>query len=105
MCIDLLQYFFVFYNVKEPHRYKLLTTLYEEPTVVAKGQVWPTIPGATIHGGEIREGYMRVSVDYLEQGLEGVPIPVPTEMSRLLMHVHGSYTLWPKHSIILEQVK
>ena len=24
---------------------------------------------------------MRVSVDYLEQGYEGVPIPVPTEMS------------------------
>ena len=48
---------------------------------------------------------MRVSVDYLEQRYEGVPIPVPTEMSRLLMHVHGSYTLWPKHSIILEQVK
>lgn len=46
---------------------------------------------------------MRVSVDFIEQGLEGVPIPVPSEMLRLLKHIHGSYTLWPKHSIILEQ--
>ena len=48
---------------------------------------------------------MRVSVDWVEQGLEGVPIPVPSEQSRLLKHVHGSCTQWPKHSIILEQVK
>jgi hypothetical protein len=48
---------------------------------------------------------MKVSVDRIEQGLEGVPIPVPSEMLRLLKDVHGSYTLWPKHSIILEQVK
>lgn len=75
------------------------------PSVVATGQVYPYIPDATSHFEVIMEGCMRVQVDRVLDGFTGLPLPVPGPYLKLLGDAHGSFTQWPKSSIILEEVK
>ena len=95
------------YNVNEPRCCNLLKSVYEGqgPSIVATGQVYPYIPDATSHFEVILEGCIRVQVDRVMDGFTGLPLPVPGPYLKTLGDAHGSFTQWPKSSIILEEVK
>ncbi|XP_078159059.1 uncharacterized protein LOC144554617 isoform X1 [Carex rostrata] len=60
-------------------------------------------PHATSHCEEIKEGYIRVSVDKVIRDYMGCPLPVSTIYVKNLDHAVGNFVKWPKKGIMLDE--
>ena len=77
------------YNVKKAERCKLLKLIGVEWNIVAKGMVLPSTPHATSHCEEIRDGYIRVSIDEIIDGYQQLPLPAPGRYHKTLENAQG----------------
>ena len=92
----------VLFYIKKSKRCKLL--IYcdpDEPTVVAQGTIMANTSHAPSHCEEIKEGYIRVSVDKVIRDYMGYPLPVSTTYVKILDHAVGSFVQWPKKTSLL----
>ena len=70
--------------------------------IVALGHVQESTSSTIIHGRELGEHNLRVSVEVVLDATALIPIPNPDDDARLVGDALGSHLAWPKMLVIFE---